>query len=69
MSRFLIGLDHPILRIMTGSQIHSDIKDPHYASREQEIEAKERAVKLELVLAVGMLVVVIVTFVIVAALG
>lgn len=54
---------------MTGPQIHSDIKDPYYASREQEIEAKERAVKLELVLAVGMLVVVIVTFVIVAALG
>lgn len=54
---------------MTGPLIHSDIKDPHYASREQEIEAKERAVKLELVLAVGMLVVVIVTFLIVAALG
>ena len=34
-------------------QLHSDIKDPNYLSREQEIEAKERAVKLDVMLRLG----------------
>lgn len=50
-------------------QIHSDIKDPNYSSREQEIEAKERAVKLDLVLRFGGLAVLVALFAIGALLG
>lgn len=39
---------------MTDPQIHSDIKDRNYLSREQEIEAKEGAIKLQLKLGLGL---------------
>ena len=45
---------------MIGPQIHSDVKDPHYSSREQEIEGKERAVRLDLILRLGFVAVLIV---------
>ena len=60
VSRFLFGLDHPILAVMIGPQIHSDVKDPHYSSREQEIEGKERAVRLDLILRLGFVAVILV---------
>lgn len=49
--------------------VHSDIKDPHYQSREQELEAKTRGVKLDIILRLVFIVMVVLAFVIAAWLG
>lgn len=49
--------------------IHSDIKDPNYWTREEEIESKTRGIKLDLVLRLGLVVVIALGFGLAAWLG
>ena len=49
--------------------IHSDIKDPNYRTREEEIESKTRGIKLDLVLRLGLVVVIALGFGLAAWLG
>ncbi len=44
--------------------IHSDIVDPNYRNREEEVEAKTRGVALDLILRLAFVAFVLLTFVI-----
>lgn len=44
--------------------VHSDIKDPNYENREQELEAKTRGIKLDLILRLALIGVVVIVFVV-----
>ena len=44
--------------------VHSDIVDPNYRNREEELEAKTSGVKLNLILRLAFMAVVVLTFII-----